>query len=181
MSKAIVEVTGFDELKRKIEKLSNDKDKRREILGILKQEAKSTVNAAKNFVHVSKKPHVQSGKRGKKVIQPGSLKKSIGVITGRKGQSRTQPTVYVGPRAKGNYDGYYGAWEELGHNIYRKGFKRKHKANSKYNAGGAKSRTEAHPFMEKAYNLTGGKVAENIEKQTARFIQRRIDKLSTNG
>lgn len=181
MSKNIVEITGFNELERKIKQLSNDKDKRRELLAILRKSARPTVRAAKSFVRVSDEPHLSSGKRTRKIIQPGSLKKSIGTITGRKGQARKNPTVYVGPRVKGKWDGFYGAWLEEGHNIYNKGFKRNRKGKSKYNNSHAKSRTKAYPFMAPAYNTTKGKVTADAEKSTAKFIQRRIDRLSTNG
>lgn len=175
MNKAIIEIEGFQELQNKIKKLGNDKDKKREILSILRNEAKSTVNAAKTFAPVSKKPHVARGK----VIQPGNLQKSIGAITGRKGRARINPTIYVGPRAKGKWDGWYGHFVHEGVNIYRSGFKRKRKKGA--NDGAALSRTKGNPFMLKAYNLTGGKVAKDMEAKTARFIQRRIDRLSSRG
>jgi hypothetical protein len=41
------------------------------------------------------KPHKVRGK----LIQPGNLKKAIGAITGK----QENPTVYAGPRAKGNF------------------------------------------------------------------------------
>jgi hypothetical protein len=57
VAKSIVEVTGFPELERKIKALSNDKDKKREVIGILKQVANSTVKAAKQTAPISKKKH----------------------------------------------------------------------------------------------------------------------------
>lgn len=171
-NKAIIEITGFKELQGKIKKLANDKDKRREILSILRNVAGSTVKAARNFTPVSKKPHVARGI----IIQPGNLKKSIGVIIGRRGQAKINPTVYVGPRAKGRYDGWYGHFVEEGVNIYRKGFKRKHKRGA--NDSAAISRTKGKHYMRKAYQLTEGKITKEAEQRTAKFIQRRINKLS---
>ena len=74
MAKPIVEITGFPELEKKIKALSDDKSKKREVVGILKQVASSTVKAAKQTAPISKKKHTARGR----VIQPGNLKKSIG-------------------------------------------------------------------------------------------------------
>lgn len=178
MSDLQVDVQGFDQLVRKIKVLANDKDKRREILMILKQISKPTLSAAKQNVPISKKAHLISGKRSKKLIQPGNLKKSLGHITGRKGSSKDNPTIYVGARVKGAQDGFYAAWVHEGHNVYAKGFKRKRKAGA--NMGAAKSRTKANPFLRNAYNQTGGRVTAEAEAQFSKFLQRRIDKLSSN-
>lgn len=172
MNKSVIQIEGFDELNSKIKQLSNTRDKKTNVLGILRNAAKSTVKAARNFAPVSKKPHKARGK----VIQPGTLKKSIGTITGRKGSAKINPTIYVGPRAKGRYDGYYGAWVHEGVNLYRSGFKRKRKRGANNKA--ALRRTEGNPFMDKAFKVTQGKVTAELEKNTARYIQRRINKLS---
>lgn len=175
MSKSLVQVEGFDVLSRKIKQLDNDKAKKREITAILRKVARATVNAARKFTPVSNKPH-----RGRStVIQPGNLKKSIGVIRGKKGSARTNAVVYVGPRARGKYDGYYGAWVHEGKNIYRSGFKRNRSGNRKANLKGAKKRTEGQPYMDKAYNATKGQVTQDAEKSVAKYIQKRIDRLST--
>lgn len=172
-NKAIIDIKGFDELQRKIKQLANDKDKRREILNILRQEAKSTVHAAKRFAPVSKKPHVVRGTR----IQPGNLRDSIGNITGK---NRERPTIYVGPRVKGKNKGWYGAMVEQGHNVYRTGFRRKKRTlgSTKRYAAQAINFVKPRPFMKPAYELTKGKVTRELEEKTAKFIQRRIDKLS---
>lgn len=177
MSKSVVEITGFEELQRKIILLSNDKDKFREIRLILKREAESTVKAAKSIVRVSRRPHWGRSEK----IYPGNLKSSIGTIIGRKGQSKINPTVYAGPRVKGSHDGWYGAMVEGGHNVYRKSFKRKsHKRGSTQRyASKAIGFVKPKPFMAPAYKMTKGLVGRNIEKKTARFIQRRINKLSS--
>jgi HK97 gp10 family phage protein len=172
VAKSIVEVTGFPELERKIKALSNDKDKKREVIGILKQVANSTVKAAKQTAPISKKKHTARDR----VIQPGNLKKSIGTIVGRKGRAKDNPTVYVGPRAKGKHDGWYGHFVEYGINVYNKGFRRKRKAGA--NDGAAIRKTKANPFMKNAYNQTKGAVTQDAENKVARYIQRRIEKLS---
>lgn len=174
MSRSIIEIEGFAALQEKIKQLSNPKDKKREVLMILKQVASSTIRAAKNEAPISKKPHKARGK----VIQPGTLKKSIGNIVGKKGSAIENPTVYVGPRAKGSNDGFYGHFVALGHNVYSKGFKRKRKKGAN-NSSGVSSTTKANNFMQRAYQQTGGKVTQESEVKVARFIQRRIDKLSS--
>lgn len=166
----LVEITGFRELQEKIKLLADDKDKRREVLLILRQVAKPTLQAAKSFAPISKKTHRARGK----MIAPGNLKKSLGNITGKS----DNPTIYVGARAKGNNDGWYAHFVEKGHNIYNKGYKRKHKAGANDHA--AKGKTKATPFMAKAYQATGGQVTSDAEQKVAAFIQRRINKLSTN-
>ena len=173
MSKPLIEIQGFDELQKKIKQFANDKQKKQAILPVLRSVAQATVKVARNEVPVSKRKHLVSGKRTKKIITPGSLKKAIGVITGKRGNAKENPTVYAGPRAKGNFDGFYGAWVELGHNVYAKGLKRNRRKTS-----AVKTRTKAVPFMKKAYEQTKGNVTAEAEKRVARVIQKQIDKLS---
>lgn len=168
MSNITVDVQGFDELVRKIKLLANDKDKRREMLILLRQISKPTLSAARGLVPVSKRSHKLRGQ----TIQPGNLKKSLGNITSKS----ANPTILLGPRAKGNNKGWYGNFVHAGVNIYNKGFKRKHKKGANNDA--AKKRTTGNPFMDKAYEQTKGTVTADAEKKFAAFIQRRIDKLS---
>jgi HK97 gp10 family phage protein len=179
MSDLKVEVEGFDKLTEQIKKFSKDKDKRREVLAILRKSAQPTQRAAKQLAPRSKQPHVISGKtRAKRTIKPGNLSRSISLINGRRGQARENPTVYVGPRAGGINDGFYGGWVHEGHNIYRTGFKRNRKGNTAFNATGARRRVQGQPFMAKAEQQTRGKVTADIEKSMAAFLQKRIDRLS---
>lgn len=176
MNKNLIEVEGFPQLNAKLMKLANDKEKKRPIIQVLRAVASGTAKVAKQEAPVSKKPHVIGGNRTKMKINPGNLKKSIGVINGKRGKAKENPTVYVGPRAKGNNNGFYGAWVELGHNIYKTGFKRK---RTKYSgSGGVKSRTKPNSFMKRAYNKTQGKVTPEVAEKVAKVIQRNIDKLS---
>lgn len=172
MAKDLVQITGFTELQSKIQQLANDKQKKNEVIAILRQVALSTVKAARNEAPVSNKPHKARGK----IISPGNLKKSIGTFVGKKGGAKENPTVYVGPRAKGTNDGWYGHFVEYGVNVYNKGFKRKRKAGA--NNGAAIRTTKANAFMQRAYQQTGGKVTAESEQRVAAFIQKKIDKLS---
>ena len=172
MSSLNVNVSGFPELQAKIKALANDKDKRREMLLILRQVAKPTLDASRQTVPVSKKPHIAR----KKKINPGNLKKSLGLIQGRKGQAKINPTIFLGARAKGSFDGWYAHFVHEGVNIYRSGFKRKRTKGA--NAGAALRRTKGNPFLTKAYTQTQGRVTADAEKRMAAFIQRRINRLS---
>jgi len=168
MSSFNVEVTGFDALVNEIKKLADDKTKRKESLMILRQIAKPTLEAAKREVPVSKRVHVARGER----ISPGNLKKSLGTITGK---NKENPTILVGPRVKGSQKGWYGHMVHDGVNVYRKGFKRKHKKGANNNA--AIRRTRANPYLTRAYDQTQGKVTAEAEAKFVKFVQRRLNKL----
>jgi hypothetical protein len=85
MNELNVNVTGFEELRRKLIALASDKDKKKEMLLILRQISKPTLRAAKVLAPVSKRSHMARGVK----IEPGNLKKSIGNITGKGGN----PTI----------------------------------------------------------------------------------------
>ena len=156
MSKSLVEITGFPELEKQLKRLSNDKIKKREMLKVLGQVANPTVKAARSQAPVSSKPHIISGKRTRKVIQPGNLKKSIGKITGKRGLGKENAVLYVGPKSKGKkYDGWYGMFVEKGTRLFK-----------------------ANPFMKRAYNQTKGGVTADAEKRVARYIKKQIERLS---
>ena len=182
MPTQLTQITGFTELIQKIRQLASDKDKKAEMVRLLRNVAIGTSRVAKRNTPISKRPHLISGSRTRRIVQPGNLKKSIGVITGRKGKAKTNPTVYVGPRAKGNNDGFYGNFVEYGHNIYRTGFSRKRSSSEsarRHNTSGAISRTSENRFMERTYDQTKGQVTAETEAKVVKFIQKRIDKLST--
>lgn len=174
MSRSLVEIEGFAELQQKIMNLADDRSKKRELISVLRQVAATTVRVAKQNAPVSRKPHKGRGK----TINPGTLKKSIGVIVGKKGSAKDNPVVFVGPRAKGSNDGWYGHFVEYGVNVYNKGFKRKRKAGA--NNSAAVRRTKANSFMQKTYQQTGGKISDEAATKVAAFIQKKINKLSNS-
>lgn len=163
-----IEIDGIDKLTEQLKRLANDRDKKREVLIILRNVAKPTLNAARVLAPISKRSHKARGK----TIAPGNLKKSLGNITGK----QENPTIYVGARAKGSNNGWYAHFVHDGRNIYRTGFKRKRIRGA--NNGSAIRRTEGNPFLTKAYQQTNGTVTADAEKQMAAFIQRRIQRLS---
>jgi HK97 gp10 family phage protein len=168
MNELNVNVTGFEELRRKLIALASDKDKKKEMLLILRQISKPTLRAAKVLAPVSKRSHMARGVK----IEPGNLKKSIGNITGKGGN----PTIYVGARVKGKNKGWYAHFVHEGINSYSKGFKRKRKKGA--NSSAAIGRSTGNPFFTKAYQATKNVVTADAETRMARFIQRRINKLS---
>jgi hypothetical protein len=168
MNELNVNVTGFEELRRKIIALANPNDKKKEMLLILRQISKPTLRAAKVLAPVSKRSHMARGVK----IEPGNLKKSIGNITGKGGN----PTIYVGARVKGKNKGWYAHFVHEGINSYSKGFKRKRKKGA--NSSAAIGRSTGNPFLTKAYEATKNIVTADAETRMARFIQRRINKLS---
>jgi len=153
MSKNLTEITGFKELSQQLKRLGNDRLKRNEILKVLRQVSKATVNAARSEAPVSKKPHLISGRRTRMIINPGNLRKSIGNITGK---SKTIPTIYVGPRVKGKNMGFYAAFVH----------------------GGTKNGIKPNQFMTRAYSKTRGQVTADAEKGVAKYLQKQINKLS---
>jgi acyl-CoA-binding protein len=176
VSKALIEIEGFEELQSKLKQLP-DKVKRAELLKILGQVANTTVKVMRAEAPESEEPHVAR----KKTIQPGNLKRSIGKIISKKGRGRENAILYVGPKSKGiKNDGWYGGIVSGGHNVYRKGFKRKvHKAGSSLRySQEAKSFVPGDPFNERAYDKTKGKASDDAAKKVAAYIQKQIDKLS---
>lgn len=192
-----VDIEGFQELTNKIKLLSDDKDKRRESLAILRQIAKPTLQVSKSIVPVSKNKHYSRGK----FIQPGNLKKSLGLITGRS----SNPTIIVGARAKRKFDGWYAHFVHEGHEYFAgasKSSKLFFKNNSRFTTvrnnskGSANNKTrktkkeravlrqmgkarmtKPQPFLTDAFNQTKGQVTTEAEKKFSQFIQKRINKL----
>lgn len=171
MSNSIkIDVIGFDKLTSQLKQLANDKDKKREVLIILRQVAKPTLSTARSLVPISKKSHKARGK----IIAPGNLRKSLGNITGK----QENPTIYVGARAKGSNDGWYAHFVHDPVNVYRKGFKRNRRGVGSNDKSAIAQRWKHTPFLTKAYQQTNGTVTADAEKQMVAFIQRRIQRLS---
>ncbi|MEM9685303.1 MAG: HK97-gp10 family putative phage morphogenesis protein [Bacteroidota bacterium] len=170
MSKPLVEVRGFEELSKKLKQFP-DKVKKQEVAKLLRKAAGSTVKAARQQAPISERAHTL--KKGKKV-QPGNLKKSIGVQTARRSKN---PMVVVRPRTKGKYNGFYGRFVIRGHNIYRKGVKRNRKGNQRANAKGAVSKVSANPFMNRARDKTRGRVTQEAVRGVENYIQKQVNRL----
>jgi len=181
MSNLGISVSGFPELKAKIQEFGNDKDKKKEVLLILRQVARPAVLAAKSAAPISSKSHIARRKK----IASGNLKKAIGLITAKS----VNPMILVGPRAKNGNDGWYGHMVHGGHAIYRnaqnnnKTLKSGRKKSvlarvTNKRKGNVVGRVEGIPFMDIAYERNKGQMTADAEKRLTNFIQRRINKLS---
>ena len=181
----LIEIQGFAELQNQIMQLADDKDKKREILLILRQVAKDTVRVAKQNAPVSNRL-AYTNIKSRKTYKPGTLRDSIGIITTRKS---VNPVIYVGPKVKGKNDGWYGHIVEYGHAIYKndslKGKVskngRKRRVNERITRkrkGVARSFVDANPFMARTYQQTQGQALQESQQRITAFIQRRINKLS---
>lgn len=196
-----IKITGFDELTNKIKKLGNDKDKRKEVLSILRQVAKPTLEASRQTVPVSKSRHFSRGK----FILPGNLKKSLGLITATKSEN---PTIVVGARAKGKFDGWYAHFVSEGHEYVagngesnfvfsarqfrntsvrnKRSEEKKQRKNKRHSKStkaalrktGRIKMTKPNKFLRRAYEATQSAVTLDAERKFEKFIQRRINRLS---
>ena len=111
-------IEGIEAVQREIESLSDDKMKRREILKILRRQAKPILSAIQANTPEADKVVTFRGVE----YDPGNLRRSMAIKTGR---SKDYPNVLVGPRQtkKGKtpikYDGFYAFWIQYG-TIYQK-------------------------------------------------------------
>lgn len=176
MAKDLVEITGFRELQDKIKKLSNDKDKRKPIIKILRNSAKSTIDIARRLAPVEKGYVVVGGKRyRRKNYTPGTGRRSIKFQVMKRA---SVPMGIVGPRSTGKYDGWYMRQFVIpGHNIYKGGFKRNRKGNAKANAKGVKSKIEPNFFMNRAKAASQKKVIGKAIPATEKYLQKLINQL----
>jgi hypothetical protein len=196
MSNFNVTVTGFDEIKGGIKEIVDDKGKKKEILLLLRKVAKPALLASKRFVPIQRS---FSNLKSRRSVIGGSLKQSLGFITGKKGNSKDNPTIYVGPRVfKGNKakksgrntfgDGWYGHMVDQGHDIYRnpkkQAYVRKDGIRSRNtlarltgrDKGKVQSRVEGQFFMKKAYQATGSTAEGEAGSAVAKYFQKRFDK-----
>lgn len=155
MSKGLFEISGFEELQQQLKKLP-DKVKKREVVKLLGQAANPTVKAAKRLAPQSKKEHTISGKtRAKKTFQSGNLKKSIGKKTMTRAKN---PKIVIRANSRKAADGFYGRQFLL-------------RGTKKGN------RLQSNPFMDEAYQQTGGRVTADAEKKIEKYIQKQINRL----
>lgn len=180
-----IQIEGFDELRAKIKKLGNEKDKVREVRAILMNIANSALNKARELSPVGDK-YVKWGKKKylRKDYIPGTGKKSLA----KKVMTRARnPMVTISPRSRKSADGFYMRQFVIpGHNIYKSGFKRSRKGRRDgdliktraRNSSGAVKTTPKNYFLDRAYEATKNKTTKEAETKMATFMQKRIDRLS---
>lgn len=158
MATPLFEVKGFKELQQQLKTLP-DKVKRKQVVKILRRASRDTVKEARR--QAPKDTGV-----GAKSIRFEALRRS------------KNPGGIVGPRSRGKYDGWYMRQFVIpGHNIYRRGFKRNRRGNRVYNARGARKQVAANPFMERAYEVTRGRVLQSSVPALEKYIQQQINRL----
>ena len=103
-----LKIEGIEAVQSEIKSLGKDKIKRREILKILRRQAKPMMQAMRQKAPQSDNVIIVRDN----LYYPGNLKKSIAIKTS---PSKKYPNVLVGPRyGKGakKYDGFYAWWIE---------------------------------------------------------------------
>ena len=148
-------IEGIEDVSNEIKSLGNDKIKRREILKILRRQAKPMMQVMRQKAPESDNAIVV----GNNLYYPGNLKKSIAIKTS---PSKKYPNVLVGPRyGKGakKYDGFYAFWVDLGIG--------KHKANP----------TGGKNFVQKTFSQTGESTYNQASTQLKKYIDKKAKTL----
>lgn len=154
MAKDLIDIEGFTDLQRQLERLGDTTQVRRATLPVLKSAARPTLAAAKQLAPVGTRIRNRySGGKVAATLYPGNLRKSLGILTVK---DRKNAAVIVAPRAgkKRKYDGYYAHMVE-----------------------GGTTNMPAQPFMGPAFRKTKGKVTKEMERKVSLVIQKQIFKL----
>ena len=150
------QIEGIEAVSNEIKSLSSDKMKRREILKVLRRQAKPLVNAMRQNAPESDNVIIVRND----VYYPGNLKKSIAIKTS---PSKKYPSVLVGPRygrgAK-KYDGFYAWWIEHGTGTHET------------NPTGAKN------FVQKTWAQKGELVKTQASSQLKKYIDKKAKTLN---
>ena len=149
-------IEGIKAVSNEIKSLGNDKIKRREILKILRRQAKPMKQAMKQNAPESDNVIIV----GDNLFYPGNLKKSIAIKTS---PSKKYPNVLVGAKyGKGakKYDGFYAFWIDLGIG--------KHKANP----------TGGKNFIQKTFAQTGEATYKHASSQLKKYIDKKAKTLN---
>lgn len=149
-------IEGIEDVSNEIKSLGNDKIKRREILKILRRQAKPMMQAMRQNAPESDNVIIS----GDDVYYPGNLKKSIAIKTS---PSKKYPNVLVGPRyGKGakKYDGFYAWWIEYASGTHQS------------NPTGGKN------FVEKTSRQKGEMVYKQASTQLKKYIDKKAKTLN---
>jgi len=149
-------IEGLEGVSREIKSLSSDKMKRREILKVLRRQAKPLVQAMRQNAPVADRDIVVRGK----IYSPNNLRKAIAIKTS---PSKKYPNVLVGARyGRGGkkYDGFYAWWIEYGVGTHTS------------NPTGAKN------FVQKTWQQKGESVKTQASDQLKKYIDKKAKKLN---
>lgn len=154
MAKDLIEIKGFSDLQRRLERMADTTQARRAIIPVLKSAARPTLVVAKQLAPVGDRVHRRySGGAVVGTYYPGNLSKSLGILTVK---DRKNASIIVAIRAgkKRKYDGYYGHMVEEG-----------------------TVNMPAQPFMGPAFRRTKGKVSKDAEQRVVKVIQNQLNKM----
>ncbi|WP_435624476.1 hypothetical protein [Flagellimonas sp.] len=147
----LTRVTGFTELNEKLKKL-DDSAKRREVLGLLRKQARPAIVEYRN----------QLPDAG------GTTRRSVGAKTVPRRRSRGNPAIVVAPGKRGRNDAYYRFM------IIKKGDR-----PGSTRRGSRQGLTTVVPgARDRTLVNVRGTIAKSSEIAMARYIQGKIDKLS---
>tara|TARA_R110001632_G_scaffold137804_2_gene253411 strand:+ start:4474 stop:4989 length:516 start_codon:yes stop_codon:yes gene_type:complete len=169
MSKSLIEIDGFKDLEKQLKRLTNDQVKKREVRQILGAVANTTVKAVKGLVPLNKglsvrgKNYSRKKRQVRNVIVQESYSTGWGKESiGKKMLTRAKnPMLVVRARnitlgSKKDYGGWY-----IRQMLIR---------GTKY--------MDANPIMDKGLAKTNRKVNADSEARVAKYIQKKINKLS---
>ncbi len=148
-------IEGLEGVSREIKSLSSDKMKRREILKVLRRQAKPLLQAMRQNAPISENVIIF----GDDVFYPGNLRKAIAIKTS---PSKNYPNVLVGPRYGGGatkYDGFYAWWIEYGTGTHES------------NPTGGKN------FIQKTMQQKGESVTNQASKELKKYIDKKAKTL----
>ena len=137
-----------------VKKLEGLQKKRTAVLSIIRASAKPLVTKLKDAAPVSDKPHLIRSSNGKRIVKPGNLKRSFGLIRSR---NRNKAEMFVGARAgkKGRRnDGFYAHMVEGGHRMPK----------------GQKS-VQKKPFIVRTVVANGSRIKAQVSKKMEELIK----------
>lgn len=148
----ITKVEGFQELNQKLKRLESDVAKRREVLSLQRK-----IMAPVRKAYAANLP-----------VRSGTLGKSVGVRTIPRRKSGGNPAVAVAPGKRGKNDGYYKFM------VIPKGSK----PGSRKRGSRRTLNTVVPDARDKTLRQMENGIIQTAEKDMAKFVQKKIDKLS---
>lgn len=157
-------IEGFDELNRKLKQLP-DNVKRNEILKLQRRAAKPVIKAYSDALPVGEKDKKRRGS----VYVKGTLSKSVKHQTVPKRVTGGNPSIVIRPAKKGKYDPWYRFM------VVKKG----QKTDDTQKGSRQGLNVVVDEARDKALKVVGAKAEREVTEDVAKYIQTRIDKLST--
>jgi len=164
MPQSLFNVTGFDDLNRKLKQLP-DKVKRTEVVKIQRRLAKPLLKAYKNNVPVGKRNGARKTSGQNQEYKPGNLKRSIKIKTVPGRKVGGNPYVAILPTTGGRNNGYYRFM------VVPIGFRGSGRGSRK------RRNTVVRDARNRAFKRVSTSAASKYERQTALYIQKTINRL----